>query len=73
MTTKNMKTFIEKNKTHKVFFGERRTPDNRPALNAEELAKSDRILYQFVDGTSMTITTEDINSAPDFTPSWEGV
>lgn len=70
MITDNMLNFIKKNKELKVVFGDRRTPENRPVSNKLDLDRSDRVLYKFEDDSKITLTKDDVNSAPEFKPQW---
>lgn len=71
MTTENMQRFMDKNKTNMVVFGEHRTPENTPISNRNDMERADRTLYRFDDGTEFTVTREDTQSAPGFTPNWD--
>ena len=70
MTTQAMSAFIEKNKTCKVYFGERLTKDGKPVITRADLEQSDRVYYRFEDGSDATLTQQDIASAPGFVPAW---
>jgi hypothetical protein len=71
MQTKKMKDFIDKNNSQKIVFGERLTPEGKTIFTAEDMKRSDRILYRFSDRTTATLTFDDIKSAPDFEPAWD--
>jgi hypothetical protein len=70
MITKNMQDFINKNKTLGVVYGEVLTPEGNTVHTSEDIARSDRTLYRFEDGTTQVLTREDKQSAPDFTTDW---
>lgn len=70
VATQNMVAFMAKNKTNKVVFGEHRTSENKPVISKSDLENSDRVYYRLDDGTTFTITRDDIKSAPGFSPDW---
>lgn len=71
MQTQKIKDFIAKNNTVKIVFGERLTPEGKTIFTAEDMKRSDRILYRFSDGVKMTLTFDDLKSAPEFEPEWD--
>ena len=70
MKTEKMKEFIAKNKKHKIVLGERLTPEGKTIFTKEDLERSDRVRYKFVDGSSFDLLYEDAKSAPNFKPIW---
>lgn len=71
MKTQKIKDFITKNKSLKIVFGERLTPEGKTICTADDMKRSDRVLYRFSDGTNMTLTIDDLRSAPKFNPKWD--
>jgi hypothetical protein len=71
MQTEKMAKFIAKNRSVKIVFGERLTPEGKTIFTKEDLERSDRVLYRFTDGKRMTLTFDDIKSAPDYQPVWK--
>lgn len=71
MATEKMAKFIEKNKSVKIVFGEKLTPEGKTLYTKQDIERCDRVLYRFEDGVKMTLTFDDIESAPDFKPVWD--
>ncbi|HHZ94176.1 MAG TPA: hypothetical protein EYN67_01160 [Flavobacteriales bacterium] len=71
MTTENMQKFIDKNSTVKIVEGALLTPEGKCIITADDMRRSDRVKYRFVDGESLMVLRSDIDSAPKFTPDWD--
>lgn len=71
MPTTKMEKFIAKNRSVKIVFGEKLTPEGKTIFTKKDLERCDRVLYRFADGKRVTLTFDDIKSAPDFKPVWD--
>lgn len=70
MATRQMEKFMQKNKTQRIVFGERRTPENKPVLSKADIERADRVVYRFEDGSEMILLSKDSRSNPAFRPLW---
>ena len=63
-----MRSFIAKNTTCKIVAGGHITENGTPIKGPLE---SVGVSYCFDDGTTLVMSKEDAQSAPDFTPAWQ--